>query len=262
MTDVSSVALKNQGRYYYEYMRGLYDVFRRIVEAHPNILFEGCSSGGNRFDLGVAYYMPQTWCSDNTDARDRVSIQEGTLYAYPQSTVGAHVSVCPNHQTGNSTALESRFNVACVGAFGYEMDITKCTEEAQNVIKNQISYYKEHRKLLQFGKYYRLGDVFTTNKGGWIIVSEDKSEAIAMVVALNKQTNGTLEGVKLCGLDEDSKYLVEMRKQNNCNAIESFVAFGDTLNNAVINIGDIYSDFDKTQNHNSISTRLLYIKKI
>lgn len=262
MTDVNSVALKNQGDYYYEYMRGLYDVFRRLVEAHPEILFEGCSSGGNRFDLGVVYYMPQTWCSDNTDAGDRVFIQEGTLYAYPQSTIGAHVSVCPNHQTGNATSLESRFNVACVGAFGYEMDITKCTKEEQDVIKEQIEFYKKHRNLLQFGKYYRLGDVFSGNKSGWIIVSKDKSEAMVMLLAVHKQTNGTLEGVKLCGLDDDAEYLVEMRKQNNCNAVESFTAFGDTLNNAVINFGDIYSDFDKNQNHNSISTRMFYLKKI
>ncbi len=262
MTDVGSVALKNQSSYYYEYFKGLYDVFRRLVDAHPNILFEGCSSGGNRFDLGVAYYMPQTWGSDNTDARDRVLIQEGTLYAYPQSTIGAHVSVCPNHQTGNATSLESRFNVACVGAFGYEMDITKCSEDEQKTIKEQIAYYKEHRKLLQFGKYYRLGDVFTSNKGGWIIVSPDKSEAMVMVVALHKQTNGTLEGFKLCGLDDDAKYLVEMRKQNNCNSIQSFEAYGDALNNGVINLGDIYCDWDKNQNHNSISTRLFYLKKI
>lgn len=262
MTDAFSSSLKFQGAYYYEYMKGFYGVVRKLTENHPEILFEGCSSGGNRFDLGICYYMPQTWCSDNTDARDRVYIQEGTLYGYPQSTIGAHVSITPNQQSGNCTSLESRFNIACIGAFGYEFDLDECSEEELDAMKRQIIYYKEHRKLLQFGKYFRLGDVFSTDRGGWIIVSEDKTEAIAMLVQTKSETNGTLEGVSLKGLEDNFLYEVEMREQSNCNRIPNFKAYGSVLNNGVINIGNIHDDFDKRQNSNSISSRMLYIKKI
>ena len=262
MTDPYSLTLKHQGSYFYDYMVGLYRVINTLTENHPEILFEGCASGGNRFDLGICYYMPQTWCSDNTDARDRVYIQEGTLYGYPQSTIGAHVSITPNHQSGNSTSLESRFNIACIGAFGYEFDLEKCSDADIDTMKKQIAYYKKHRKLLQFGKYHRLGDVYSSNRGGWIIVSEDKTEAIAMLVQTSAETNGTLEGVTFKGLNDNFLYEVEMREQTNCNKIPNFKAFGSALNKGVINIGNIHDDFDKKENSNSISTRLFYIKKV
>lgn len=262
MTDAYSSVLKHQGSYFYKYMVGFYGVLQRLVEGHPEILFEGCASGGNRFDLGICYFMPQTWCSDNTDARDRVYIQEGTLYGYPQSTIGAHVSITPNHQSGNCTSLESRFNIACIGAFGYEFDLEKCSEEDIETMKKQIAFYKKHRKLLQFGKYHRLGDVFSTDRGGWIIVNDDKSEAIAMVVQTKFETNGTFEGFTFKGLDDNALYEVEMREQSNCNKLPNFKAYGCALNNGVINLGNIHDDFDKKQNSNSISTRLFYLKKV
>ncbi len=263
MTDVFSPALNNMGEYYYRYMVGLYSVIDRLTSINKNVLFEGCSSGGNRFDLGILRYMPQTWCSDNTDARDRSYIQEGTLYAYPQSTMGAHVSICPNHQSGYSTSIENRFNVVSLGAFGYEMDFNKCTEEEREIIKEQIKYYKEHRRLLQFGKYYRLGDVFNDQLSGWIIVSEDKSEAMAFAVATYKLTNGSdVYKLKLKGLDDNAIYQVSFRKQKNRSDDKEYVLSGSALNKLPFDFGNIFSESDRWQYSNSIATRLVYFKKV
>ena len=134
-TDVNALDNQYQSAYYYHYFKSLYKLINKLVTNYPNVLFESCSAGGNRFDLGMLYYMPQTWGSDNTDAYDRLFIQEGTLFGYPQHTMGSHVSAVPNHQTLNTTSLESRFNVAAVGAFGYELDLSKLNIEALETIK-------------------------------------------------------------------------------------------------------------------------------
>ncbi len=262
-TDVYSPVLSNLGEYFYRYMVGFYGVLQRLTTAHPEILFEGCSSGGNRFDLGTLFYMPQTWCSDNTDARDRTLIQEGTLYAYPQSTMGAHVSICPNHQSGNCTSIENRFNVASLGAFGYEMDFTKCTEKEREAIKGQIAFYKKHRALLQFGVYRRLGDAFASPLTGWLVVSEDKSQAMACAVALSRKTNSAnLYRLQLGGLDGNARYKVTFREQTNCERVKEVVLSGARLNAMPFDFGDMFLEYDRAENSNSIATRLVYFEKI
>lgn len=264
MTDVYSNALSYQGGYYYDYTLGYYYVAKRLTERYPEILFEGCASGGNRFDLGVGFYMPQSWCSDNADAKSRTFIQEGTLYGYPQSMLGAHVSSSPNHTARTMTPLESRFDVASLGAFGYELDLSSLPQEELDVMKEQVKYYKEHRKLLQFGNYYRLGDVFTENISGWIIVSEDKSEAMVTVIA--QEDHPALfnceHQIKLKGLDDNALYSVLARKQSNFDTAEEYQAYGDALNNGLFNFGEIFMNNDRRENSNSIASRMFYIKKI
>ena len=156
ITDMYSATLKNQGEFYHRYILGLYEVLRRIfVERHPDVLLESCSSGGNRFDLGMLCYSGQIWTSDDTDALERLDIQRGIYTFYPQSTVSAHVSMTPNQQTLRSVPLSTRFNVAMFGVLGYELDFGELTRDERRQIKEQIAFYKAHRGLLQYGRLYR-----------------------------------------------------------------------------------------------------------
>jgi alpha-galactosidase len=262
MTDMFGKTITNQGEYFYRYILGLYRILENLTERFPEILFEGCASGGNRYDLGILYYMPQIWASDNTDARDRVFIQEGTLNGYHQSTMGAHISICPNHQTGNNTSLENRFNVAAAGVLGLELDLNKCNEEEIETIKEQIVFYKKYKNLFQFGKYYLLGSAFDINNFGWIYVSEDKSEAIAVVGCKKKKTG--INRMKFCfkGLNENNLYSVQQRKQRNDISKKSILtAYGDALMTSGVDLGDVFADTDRGNNSNSIGTRMFYIRK-
>src|SRR5690606_37870084 len=162
MTEIGSALLppERQRETAHRYMLGLYDVLERITSAFPHVLFESCSGGGGRFDPGMLHYMPQTWTSDNTDAVSRLKIQYGTSIVYPISTMGAHVSAVPNHQVGRMTSLETRGNVALSGNFGYELDLTKFTEEEKAAVTEQVKLYKDIRPLVQFGDFYRLASPF------------------------------------------------------------------------------------------------------
>ena len=137
----------------HRYMLGLYDLLERLTSRYPDILWEGCSGGGGRFDLGMLYYFPQSWCSDDTDAMERVKIQYGTSFAYPISSVGSHVSAVPNHQTGRVTSLASRGVVAMAGSFGYELDLNLLTDEEKNEVKKQIQTFKKYYHLTHEGEY-------------------------------------------------------------------------------------------------------------
>lgn len=195
----------------HRYVLGLYKLLGMLKESFPKILFESCASGGNRFDLGMLYYMPQTWTSDNTDAVERVKIQHGTSMVYPLSTMGAHVSDSPSHQVLRSTPLERRFNVAAFGLLGYELDLTALTPFDKNVIKKQIEYYKKYRKLLQFGNFYRLSSPFDKNISCWMVVSDDQKEAIVGYYQTLQHPSPGFEQIKLKGLSEDLVYEIESR---------------------------------------------------
>ena len=187
ITDLYSVALPadKQGEVYHRYMLGLYDLLERITSRYPDILFESCSGGGGRFDMGMLYYMPQVWTSDNSDAIDRLKIQYGTSFAYPVSTMGAHVSVCPNHQNARVTPLKTRGNVAYFGTYGLELDVTKMTEDEKAEIARQIKEFKGYYELIQRGDYYRLLSPFTPDESlfcAWETVKPDGSEALVCAV--------------------------------------------------------------------------------
>ena len=135
----SHMAAQNRnGELYHRYVLGVYDLLERFLAACPDLLLEGCSGGGGRYDAGMMYYSPQIWCSDNTDAINRLSIQYGSSFFYPISTVGSHVSVCPNHQTGRVTPFRTRGDVALAGSFGYEMDLNKISEEEKEMVKSRL----------------------------------------------------------------------------------------------------------------------------
>lgn len=160
----------------HRYILGVYQLYDRLTKAYPNVLVESCASGGGRFDLGLMYYAPQAWTSDDTDAAERMLIQFGTSYGYPQSMMGAHVSAVPNDQMGRITSLKTRGAVAFFGDFGYELDITKMAPEELDQIKDQVAFYKQYRHLFQFGKFYRIDSPFvgSGNVISWQVVSDVK----------------------------------------------------------------------------------------
>jgi alpha-galactosidase len=177
----ANAEIRNHGEFFHRYVLGLYDLLDRLTKAFPNVLFESCASGGNRFDLGMLCYMSQTWTSDNTDALCRLYIQEGTSCGYPLSTMGSHVSTSPNHQTLRRTDLEARFNVAAFGVLGYELDITKLKGQQKEAIRSQIAFYKAHRSLLQYGNFTRIKLANShSNQVVWAVASHDKSELLVL----------------------------------------------------------------------------------
>ena len=197
------------GNVTYDYVLGLYEFLEKIVARYPNLLIEGCSSGGGRFDAGMMYYTPQIWCSDNTDAINRVKIQYGTSFFYPVSVVGAHVSAVPNHQTGRSVGLNTRGVVAMAGTFGYELNPALLGEEEKAMIKRQVQTYKEYESLICDGTYYRLASPFTKPFAAWMSVSRDKKQALVSVVRLESEGNAASMYVKCKGLNPDAIYLDE-----------------------------------------------------
>jgi len=210
MTEIGSLCLppERQRETAHRYMLGLYKVYEKLTTTFPNILFEGCSGGGGRFDAGILYYMPQIWTSDDTDAVERLKIQYGTSIVYPISTMGSHVSAVPNHQVHRKTSLKMRGDVAMSGNFGYELDLTKFTAEEKEAVKKQIESYKDLRELIQFGDMYRLLNPFEGNETSWIIVSEDKTEAFATYFRVLATPNEPIRKLYLRGLDPDKNYSI------------------------------------------------------
>lgn len=193
----------------HRYILGVYDLYDRLTKAFPDVLFESCASGGGRFDLGMMYYAPQAWCSDDTDAIERIKIQDGTSYGYTPSMWGAHVSAVPNDQVGRLTSIDTRAKVAYFGAFGYELDVTELSDEEQATIKQQVAFYKQYRKLFQFGTFYRLETPDTSdNVYGWETVSPDKRTAIGMRYQILNGANPAYIRYYFKGLDPERHYTV------------------------------------------------------
>lgn len=195
---------EREGEVFHRYVLGFYSIMEKLTARFPSILFEGCSSGGNRFDLGILCYFPQIWASDNTDAISRVQIQEGYSYGYPMSTVSAHVSASPNHQTLRSTPLDTRFNVAAFGVLGYELDPRDLSKEEKTEITSQIALYKEWRDTLQFGCFYR---VHLGNLTQWCCVSKDKNRAVGLLLQKLVEPNTQFAQFFARGLDTEKNYL-------------------------------------------------------
>ena len=233
-SDIFSKAIPSdrQGEVSHRYMLGLYRVMRELTGMFPEILFEGCASGGNRFDLGILSFFPQIWASDDTDALCRSEIQNGYSYGYPMSTVTAHVSDCPNHQTLRRTPIETRFNVASFGVLGYECNLCDMSKDDIEAVRAQIAMYKEWREVMQFGRFYRISSVNDSRSCGgdlpvghgisalepvpgneisWTVVSEDKAKAVSMTMQILTHPNAQWCVLKPMGLDPDSKYHLEGR---------------------------------------------------
>lgn len=226
LTDFYSPALNDrQGEFLHRFILGFYKIVGTLTERFPDILFESCASGGNRVDLGILRYMPQFWCSDNTDSFDRVKIHEGTLYGYPQSCIGSHVSASPNHQTLRNSTIDNRFNTACIGAFGYELDLSALNKTDVEAVKNQLIWYKKYRKTLQFGRYFRLKSIFESDQSSWAIISEDRTQAVANLTNGIAKTIPPQEIMRVPALLPEAKYLFETRPQ-----VFSLKTFGGLVN--------------------------------
>lgn len=211
LTQVWSATLPSdrQGEVYHRYVLGVYDLLERIRSTNPNTLIEGCSGGGGRFDMGMLYYTPQIWCSDNTDAIDRLSIQYGTSFAYPPSTMGAHVSAVPNEQTGRSVPLETRGTVALSGTFGYEMDLGALSSQEKELVIQQIQAYRESYELVQTGDYYRLSAPSPDGAPtAWMHISPDRRTALLCVVSGQVHAGPPFRRMKLQGLDATLSYRI------------------------------------------------------
>ena len=195
-----------QGEIYHRYILGVYRLYEKLRTAFPEVLFESCASGGSRYDAGMLYYAPQAWRSDDTDAAERLRIQYGSSYGYPVSSCGAHVSTCPNQQTGRTAPLSTRANVAFFGAFGYEMDLNELGPDERNEVRTQIAFMKEHRELLQYGDFYRLANPYEGRYGAWMSVSADKTSAIVGFYKLLNTVNTGFYQLKLQGLNPEWDY--------------------------------------------------------
>jgi alpha-galactosidase len=211
-----------QGEVFHRYIMGFYRLAKTLTEGFPHVLFEGCASGGNRFDLGALCYFPQIWASDDTDAVARLTIQNGYSYGYPMSCVSAHVSNVPNHQTLRKVGIEHRFAVACFGVLGYECNLSDMKKEDLSAIKEQIEIYKKFRECMQFGDFYRgkFGNVVE-----WTVVSKDKKQAVGMVFQKEVRPNAPFMDYHAKGLDPLKKY----RFYSN-EAKVSVKMFGDLVN--------------------------------
>lgn len=198
-----------QGKVSHKYILGVYELYGRMIDRFPDIMFESCASGGARFDPGMLYYAPLGWISDNTDAVDRLKIQYGTSLVYPLATMGSHVSPSPNHQNGRLTSLEMRGDVALFGTLGYELNLGDLTEREKEVIKRQVSSMKKIRHLVHNGTFYRLLSPFTGNETAWMVVSADKREALVAYYRVLSPVNIGFRILKLAGLNPGSCYRVE-----------------------------------------------------
>ncbi|MBY0182516.1 alpha-galactosidase [Bacillus subtilis] len=228
-----SLAADQQGEVYHRYILGVYSLYERLIQKHPQILFESCAGGGARFDPGMLYYAPQAWASDDTDAVERLKIQYGTSMVYPLNSIGSHVSAVPNHQVGRTTPIESRASVAYFGTFGYELDVTKLNDEEKRKVKEQVSFFKEKRNLIRNGQFYRLQNPFESNEVSWMIVSEDQREAIVGYYKILAKPNDKYYRIKLKGLNPEKLYHIKERGSNH---------YGDELMNIGIILAEDYTD--------------------
>lgn len=237
----SYLGRENQGELCHRYMLAVYELQERLIQEFPNLLLENCSGGGARFDPGMLYYSPQIWCSDDADAIERLSIQEGTALLYPLSTMGAHVSDCPNHTVGRNTPFVTRGHVALAGTFGYELDITTISQKEREMIPKQVEMYHKYNDLIREGDYYRLASYLKNHYYDcYMVVSKDKSEALVTFVQVLGRPNQHSYRIRLAGLDVQKQYYIEEIGR---------IYWGDTLMNAGIQIPNLWGDFQSVLLH-------------
>ena len=225
----------------HRYVLAVYELQERLMQEFPKLLLENCSGGGARFDPGMLYYSPQIWCSDDTDAIERLLIQEGTSLLYPLSTMGAHVSDCPNHTVGRVTPFETRGHVALAGTFGYELDITKISKEDHDLIPEQVAMYHKYNDLVRTGDYYRIASYRENHfYDCYEVVAKDKSEALVTFVQVMGRPNYHSRRIRIPGLDAKKQYQIEGSER---------VYYGDTLSNAGILVENLWGDFQSKLIH-------------
>lgn len=232
-----------QGELEHRYVLALYELQERLITEFPELLLENCSGGGARFDPGMLYYSPQIWCSDDTDAIERLSIQEGTSLIYPLSTMGAHVSDCPNHTVGRITPFKTRGDVALCGTFGYELDVTKISAEDRAQIPGQIDTYHKYNDLIRNGDYYRIASYRENHMYDcYMVVAKDKKEALVSYVQVLNRPNYKARLLKLEGLDTELTYHVE--GEDNVPDLK-----GATLMNVGLKVSNMWGDYQSKLIH-------------
>lgn len=206
----SYLSAEHKQELFHRYTLGVYELQERLVTEFPELLLENCSGGGARFDPGMLYYSPQIWCSDDTDAIERLLIQEGTALIYPLCSMGAHVSDCPNHTVGRVTPFETRGHVALAGTFGYELDVTKIPEEDRAMIPQQIEMYHKYHELVREGDYYRIAS-YSENYlyDCWAVSAKDKSEVLITYVQVHSTPNAHSRKLYLRGFEPQAVYRLE-----------------------------------------------------
>ena len=258
LTDIGSGFLdrESQGELFHRYCLGVYELQERLIREFPDLLLENCSGGGARFDPGMLYYSPQIWTSDDTDAVERLVIQQGTALIYPLSTMGAHVSDCPNHAVGRVTPFETRGYVALAGTFGYELDVTRIPEADRNMIPRQVAMYHRYNDLVREGDYYRIASYLENNdRDIWAVVSKDRSEALVTIVQVLNHANRKPALIRLKGLDPAKTYSLRYFDIEKGEEEEDGLELkGDALMYAGINMNGNYNgDF---------RGRLLHLKEV
>ena len=254
LTDTASSTLPDDrtGEYFHRYTLAVYALQERLLKEFPNLLLENCSSGGARFDPGMFYYSPQIWCSDDTDAFERLAIQEGTVLVYPLSTMGSHVSVCPNHACGRTTPFKTRGYVALAGTFGYELDITKLSDEERRLIPSQIALYKNFSSLIREGDYNRIASFSENGEfDSWICVSKDKTKALMTFVQIFNHPNYKTRMIKLKALDDNKIYQISYPDEDQ-NKFKPLTLSGLTIKNAGLPVARDWGDFQ---------AKLIYIEE-
>ena len=237
LSDIGSLELlaDQMGELYHRYVLAVYEMQERMMTEFPHLLLENCSGGGARFDPGMLYYSPQIWCSDDTDAIERLKIQEGTALIYPLSTMGAHVSDCPNHTVGRVTPFETRGYVALAGTFGYELDVTKIPESDREQIPAQVAMYHKYNDLVREGDYYRIASYAENHYFDcYGVVSKDKKEALYTYVQVLNRPNYHSRRIYLKGLAAEKYYAIEG---------EEGTWSGEQLMNAGLLVQNPFGDF-------------------
>ena len=229
------------GEFFHRYVLGLYALQERLLAEFPDLLLENCTGGGGRFDPGMLYYSPQIWCSDNMDPVERLFIQEGTALIYPLSTMGAHVCVSPNHCVGRATPFQTRANVAMAGTFGYELDITKLSQEDKDQVVQYNRLYHRYNAINREGDYYRIASYRENGKYDcWMTVSKDRREFLLTYVQVSFETMESAKRLRLKGLDPVKQYRLEGTEQ---------VYSGRMLMNAGYYQGPIFGDYGSVLLH-------------
>lgn len=252
-----------QGEGHHRFVLGIYDLLERLVSQYPHVLFEGCSGGGGRFDAAMLYYSPQIWCSDDTDAVERLEIQYGTSFFYPISSVGSHVSCCPNHQTGRTTPFHTRGVVAMAGSFGYELDLNLLSEEEKQQVTQQVATFKRFDALIHAGNYHRLAGPYDNDMlTAWEYAAEDGSEALVNLVVTHVRANWLAMCLKLRGLIPDARYEVQWMNAPSDRKLpfdmgkglgENFVCSGAALMHGGISVPMLHGDYPALQ---------IYVKRV
>ncbi len=244
LSDMGSCGLPadRQGELFHRQVLAVYELQDRMTKEFPYLLLENCSGGGARFDPGMLYYSPQIWCSDDTDAVERLSIQAGTAMIYPLSTMGAHVSDCPNHALGRTTPFETRGYVALAGTFGYELDVTKIPEEDRAMIPAQTAMYHKYNNLVREGDYYRIAHYAENHYYDcYEVVAKDKSESLVTYIQVLNRPNSHSRRIRIPGLDRQAVYVIE--NAEDWPEIAQTEYRGDALQFAGINIPPLWGDF-------------------